>query len=239
MVCPDMVYIPSKRQGILGVAYFRPLTQYMSQQPPIEQRAALLCLDGDLAGGWRGMTRSITEQIIRMVHTQNQHDQILSTLVFWFVRIFLAICWLWTISRINLLQTLGTCLQRERERERLGSNTLEDPRKPLVCWCLLYIYSCTLSKHRCGSHPINKKQTALVFWCLQGCCHRGVAKKRPSGFGMKKALFTSESSRCSDDPIYPMRVEGCSCQNKPQTPKKYQTIRLAGGFKVSNHSPTQ
>lgn len=26
---------------------------------------------------------------------------------------------------------------------------------------------------------------------LQGCCHRGVAKKRPSGFGMKNALFTS------------------------------------------------
>lgn len=26
---------------------------------------------------------------------------------------------------------------------------------------------------------------------LQGCCHRGVAKKRASGFGMKNALFTS------------------------------------------------
>ena len=26
---------------------------------------------------------------------------------------------------------------------------------------------------------------------LQGCCQMGVAKKRPSGLGMKKALFTS------------------------------------------------
>lgn len=59
-----------------------------------------------------------------------------------------------------------------------------------------------------------KKTSALASWCLQGCCHRGVAKKRPSGFGMKKALFTSESRRKNDTSSNISRIEDAAGKNE-------------------------
>jgi len=84
-------------------------------------------------------------------------------------------------------------------------------KKP--CWfddvCCTYSYF----KHDCGNHPM-KKTSALASWCLQGCCHRGVAKKRPSGFGMKKALFTSESRRKNDTSSNISRIEDAAGKNE-------------------------